>query len=43
MSELDELLRQKAEIEARIVEVREQEINWLKLEFILYSYFIVTL
>lgn len=38
MSELDELLRQKAEIEARIVEVRALEIDRLKLEFANLAY-----
>ncbi|MFB8340960.1 hypothetical protein ACWGNA_03360 [Brucella cytisi] len=38
MSELDDLLRQKAEIEARILEVRGQEIEWLKLEFANLAY-----
>lgn len=38
MSELDDLLRQKAEIEARILEVRGQEIERLKLEFANLAY-----
>jgi hypothetical protein len=33
MSELDDLLRQKAEIEARIQEVMAGEVDRLKLEF----------
>jgi hypothetical protein len=33
MSVLDDLLRQKAEIEARILDARAQEIDRLKLEF----------
>jgi hypothetical protein len=38
MSELDDLLRQKAEIEARIAEVRVHEIDSLKLEFAMLAY-----
>ncbi|MCH4539366.1 hypothetical protein [Ochrobactrum sp. A-1] len=38
MSELDDLLRQKAEIEARILEVRGQEIDRKKLEFANLAY-----
>ncbi|MFC3072329.1 hypothetical protein [Shinella pollutisoli] len=38
MSELDDLLRQKAEIEARIVEVRASEIERLKLDFAHLAY-----
>ncbi|MDM9626355.1 hypothetical protein QTL95_10640 [Rhizobium sp. S152] len=38
MSELDDLLRQKAEIEARIFEVRMQEIDRLRLEFAELAY-----
>ena len=38
MSELNDLLRQKAEIEARILEVRGQEIERLKLEFANLAY-----
>lgn len=38
MSELDDLLRQKAEIEARILEVKGQEIERKKLEFATLAY-----
>ncbi len=38
MSELDDLLRQKAEIEVRILEVRVREIERLKLEFAILAY-----
>lgn len=38
MAELDDLLRQKAEIEARIVEARAQEIDRLKREFAILAY-----
>lgn len=38
MAELDDLLRQKAEIEARIAEVRSQEIDRLKLDFSILAY-----
>lgn len=38
MSQLDDLLPQKAEIEARIVEVRAKEIDHLKLEFANLAY-----
>ena len=38
MSELDDLLRQKAEIEARIVEARANEIDRLKLDLAHMAY-----
>lgn len=38
MSELDDLLRQKAEIEARILEVKSQDIERKKLDFAILAY-----
>ena len=38
MSELDDLLRQKADIEARIAEARAGEIDRLKLDFAHLAY-----
>ncbi|MHC5230570.1 hypothetical protein [Brucella sp. LJL56] len=38
MSELDDLLRQKAEIEVRILEVKGQDIERKKLEFANLAY-----
>jgi hypothetical protein len=38
MSELDDLLRQRAEIDARILEIRAQEIDRRKLQFATLAY-----